>query len=87
MIIVEDVWDMVTKDNNKELLLEIIRLKSICRAAAKELETLSYILEENNIFKKNATTLIQACKNEIYVNYIHEFLDLQYELEEVIEEK
>lgn len=68
----------------KSLRLEIIRLNSICRVAAKELEALHDLLEENNINVIKCTKLIKSCRNEIHGDYINEFLDLQNEVEDII---
>lgn len=70
----------------KSLRLEIIRLKSICRVAAQELETLNDLLEENDINQIKPIKLINACKNQIHADYTNEFLDLQYEVDDILKD-
>ena len=68
----------------KSLRLEIVRLNSICRVAAKELEALHDLLEENDISVIKCSKLIKSCRNEIHGDYTNEFLDLQNEIEDII---
>lgn len=70
----------------KSLRLEIIRLKSICRVAAQEIETLNDILEENNIIQIKPEKLINACKGQLHADYTNEFLDLQYEVNDTLKD-
>ena len=70
----------------KSLRLEIVRLKSICRVAAQEIETLNDILEENNIAQIKPEKLINACKNQLHADYTNEFLDLQYEVNDILKD-
>lgn len=71
-------------NTEKSLKLEIIRLISICRVAAQELESLHDLLEENNINVIKCTKLIETCRNKIHGDYTNEFLDLQNEIEDII---
>jgi hypothetical protein len=73
-------------NTEKSLRLEIIRLNSICRVAAQELESLHDLLEENDINQVRPEKLINACKNQIHVDYTNEFLDLQYEVNDILKD-
>lgn len=72
---------MVKFNLNKEirnLKLEIIRLKSICYAAAKELEALTEDSEQK------CNVLISCLKQNIYYDYTSEFPHLSCEKEEIL---
>lgn len=73
-------------DIEKSLRLEIVRLKSICRVSAQEIETLNDILEENDIDHVRPKNLIDACRSKIHLDYTNEFLDLQYEVSDILED-
>jgi hypothetical protein len=73
-------------NTEKSLRLEIIRLNSICRVAAQELESLHDLLEENDINQVKPEKLINACKNQIHADYTNEFLDLQYEVNDILKD-
>ena len=66
----------VENSNGKKLAAEILRLHSLCKTAAQELESLFDLLEENNIHEKKCENLISGLQNKINISYITEYPEL-----------
>lgn len=71
---------MSNKNEVINLQLEIIRLKSICLAAAYELEHYN----DNNPDIPVSSELLSALKQRIYKDYISEYPHLDLEKDELI---
>lgn len=70
--------------NGKKLASEILRLHSLCKTAAAEIEALLDIIEENNIEIKKCENLISALYNRIYISYVSEYTELSVLSDELI---
>lgn len=80
VIIVEDAWDTIIMGNNKSLVLEIIRLKSICLEAKKELCSIYDMIEEDlNIAVNKNKRLINSLEGASYDSFIEEYPHLKDE--------
>lgn len=67
------------------LKLEILRLKSICRTAAEELESLHDMLEENDINTQKCNKLIAGLKGDIFLDYIKNYPDFEDQQSAILE--
>jgi len=75
--IVVGVRSMTLSNLELSLKLELLRLKSICRVAAEELDSLHEVIEENKITVQKCNKLIAALKENVFVDYIKLYPDLE----------
>lgn len=85
--IVADAKSMTLNNLEISLKLELLRIKSVCRIAADELESLHDLLEENNVETQKCEKLISALKGNVFLDYIKNYPDLEEKQNDILENK